>query len=113
GRVWSGKRAVEVGLVDRIGGLDDAVREAQKLAKMDAKAKPELLYLPVRKTWFERLVDGSMMQATAAISDHLVTRSFGHLLPATSLPGTETARFLLRTESPQILALDPVEVVIK
>ncbi len=32
GRVWSGKRAEEIGLVDRIGGLSDAIKEAVKLA---------------------------------------------------------------------------------
>jgi protease-4 len=32
GRVWSGKRAVENGLVDKLGGLDDAIAAASKMA---------------------------------------------------------------------------------
>lgn len=32
GRVWLGRDALAVGLVDRIGGLDDAIRSAAKLA---------------------------------------------------------------------------------
>lgn len=34
GRVWSGAEALEVGLVDEIGGLDKALAEAAKLAKI-------------------------------------------------------------------------------
>ncbi|HAH54565.1 MAG TPA: signal peptide peptidase SppA [Flavobacterium sp.] len=33
GRVWSGEQALKVGLVDKIGGLDDAIKEAATLAK--------------------------------------------------------------------------------
>lgn len=34
GRVWSGKRAKDLGLVDAIGGLNDAIQEAVKRAKL-------------------------------------------------------------------------------
>ncbi|CAM5392051.1 signal peptide peptidase SppA [Rhodanobacter lindaniclasticus] len=36
GRVWTGRQALERGLVDRLGGLDDAVAEAATLAKLGA-----------------------------------------------------------------------------
>jgi protease-4 len=40
GRVWDGGTARQIGLVDRFGGLEDAVAEAAKLAKLDpAKAR--------------------------------------------------------------------------
>jgi protease-4 len=34
GRVWSGKDALRIGLVDKIGGMDDALKEAASLAKI-------------------------------------------------------------------------------
>lgn len=34
GRVWSGNDALKIGLVDKIGGMDDAIAEAVKLAKI-------------------------------------------------------------------------------
>lgn len=41
GRVWDGGTARQLGLVDRFGGLDDAVAEAARLAKLDpATAHP-------------------------------------------------------------------------
>ena len=33
GRVWSGSQALKIGLVDKIGGLDDAIKEAASLSK--------------------------------------------------------------------------------
>jgi protease-4 len=37
GRVWSGTKAKEVGLVDEIGTMNDAILEASKLAKCNAE----------------------------------------------------------------------------
>lgn len=35
GRVWTGNQALELGLIDAIGGIDDAVNEAAKLAELE------------------------------------------------------------------------------
>jgi protease-4 len=35
GRVWSGTGAIKIGLVDEIGGLDDAIKGAAELANID------------------------------------------------------------------------------
>ena len=35
GRIWSGEKALQLGLVDKIGGLEDALVSASKLAKID------------------------------------------------------------------------------
>lgn len=49
GRVWTGKQALKLGLVDELGGLDAAIAKAQKLAKAEDcsiaayPAKPSLL----------------------------------------------------------------------
>ena len=34
GRVWSGTRALQLGLIDRLGGLQDAIAAAAKMAKL-------------------------------------------------------------------------------
>ncbi|HLF52114.1 signal peptide peptidase SppA [Flavobacterium sp.] len=34
GRVWSGTEAIKIGLVDKIGGMDDALKQAASLAKI-------------------------------------------------------------------------------
>jgi protease-4 len=42
GRVWTGARAKELGLVDELGGLDAALAEARRLAKVDTKVALEI-----------------------------------------------------------------------
>ena len=41
GRVWSGRRAIDLGLVDRLGGLQDALVTAAKMAKLSSYALRE------------------------------------------------------------------------
>jgi protease-4 len=38
GRVWTGKQALDRGLVDELGGLEDAVKTAKQLAKLEDSA---------------------------------------------------------------------------
>lgn len=52
GRVWSGTRAVESGLVDRIGGIDDAIKAAAAKAKIKDYRLREY---PGKQTFFEML----------------------------------------------------------
>lgn len=42
GRVWTGEKAKALGLVDEIGGLDAAIAEARKLAKLDTLSDLEI-----------------------------------------------------------------------
>jgi ClpP class serine protease len=42
GRVWTGAKAKELGLVDELGGLDAAIASARTLGKVDAQAPLEI-----------------------------------------------------------------------
>jgi protease-4 len=55
GRIYSGRRAKELGLVDELGTLNDALAEARKLAGMSEDEK-ELLILPEPKGFLETLL---------------------------------------------------------
>jgi protease-4 len=57
GRVWTGRDALAVGLVDRIGGLRDAIEIAKEKAKIDKQQDVELVVLPERKGLFETLFE--------------------------------------------------------
>ena len=46
GRVWTGKDAMAIGLVDQLGGLHDAIHYAAKKAKIQEK---RVLYYPLKK----------------------------------------------------------------
>ena len=53
GRVFTGKQALELGLVDKIGGLDDAIAHIAKEAKVDDY---EIRVLPKPKTFLDMLL---------------------------------------------------------
>lgn len=54
GRVWSGRDAKTIGLVDEFGGLTKAVELAAELAKTK---NYKIISLPEQKEWFEDLID--------------------------------------------------------
>ena len=56
GRVWTGSQAKSNGLVDVLGGFDDAVRIAADQANVSDDFK--LRYYPVQKNFLERLAGG-------------------------------------------------------
>jgi protease-4 len=56
GRVFSGEQAKELGLVDRLGNLEDAIAEAGKMAKIEGE--PRVVTPPKKKfSIFELLTD--------------------------------------------------------
>ncbi|HUK13181.1 MAG TPA: S49 family peptidase [Thermoanaerobaculaceae bacterium] len=57
GRVFTGEQARERGLVDQIGGFDDALAEARKLAGLRPGAPVELMFYPRMKSIWQRLIE--------------------------------------------------------
>ena len=55
GRVWTGRQAKQVGLVDDLGGLDRAVEIAKQRAKIPATSEVELVVYPPRRSFYEML----------------------------------------------------------
>lgn len=62
GRVWSGRRAFTLGLVDRLGGLDEAVARAGQLAGARQPARVDV-YVAPRTTRLARLLRAWMEAA--------------------------------------------------
>jgi protease-4 len=55
GRVWTGRQAKQVGLVDEIGGLERAVALAKQKARIPADAEVELVTFPPRRSFYDVL----------------------------------------------------------
>ncbi|MDY0161287.1 MAG: S49 family peptidase, partial [Bacteroidales bacterium] len=70
GRVWSGENALGIGLVDEIGGLDDAVKKAVELAGCDDYRIKEL---PEAKDFFEMMSEDMMM----SLKTYFVNKALG------------------------------------
>ena len=67
GRVWLGKDAVEIGLVDSLGNINDAVKKAVELAEL---GEYQLVTYPEKKDPFEELL--LMLDDSAAPEEQLM-----------------------------------------
>ncbi len=53
GRVWSGEEAIKIGLADKIGGIEDAIKAAASKAKIDSY---RIISYPVQKDPLEEIM---------------------------------------------------------
>lgn len=78
GRVWTGQQAKQNGLVDALGGLDQAIALAKQRAKIPAGSPVTLVVYPPRKSFYELLADefggGSQSAAVSAWMSANLTR---------------------------------------
>lgn len=65
GRVWTGRQARDAGLVDRLGGLREAVAVARELAGLAADQEVTLEPFPRPRSFFEALAGGFAFRAEA------------------------------------------------
>lgn len=73
GRVWSGADAIELGLVDRLGSLDDAIDAAAELAKISDYGVD---YYPLKKSWFMKILDKKNEELSA---DKIIRSELGDM----------------------------------
>ena len=77
GRIWTGERAKQLGLVDELGGLHTAITVARELARISHGEKISLVYLPEPRSLFGRIFDvvgGARMQSPTASLKEWVAR---------------------------------------
>jgi protease IV len=70
GRVWSGLNALEIGLVDEIGGLDAAVKKAVELAKIEDY---RIYEYPEKVDFMQQIVDDMSQNA----SENVIKETLG------------------------------------
>ncbi len=93
GRVWSGTDAIRIGLVDELGGLEDAIAEAARMAGIEDY---ERLSLPKRKDPIEQLFEDLGMGVSNAMlhyqlgGDVDLIKRFQQVKEIKSLTGIQT-----------------------
>jgi protease-4 len=60
GRVWTGEQAVQIKLVDKLGGFEAALTEAKVLARLNPHEEVEIEELPGRPSLIARLLAGRL-----------------------------------------------------
>lgn len=66
GRVWTGAQALQLGLVDQLGGLEEAIAKARELAKIPADADVRLKRFPTPLSPWEALSQAFGVSGEAA-----------------------------------------------
>lgn len=74
GRVWTGSKALEIGLVDRIGGLQEAISSAVNLAELENYRTVEY---PTIKDPFQQLLDQLMGKSEETVKSQWIRKEFG------------------------------------
>jgi len=67
GRVWTGKQALDLKLVDSLGGFDDALNAAKALARIPVEKEVGLVELPVQPGLLETLLMGRFPGAASML----------------------------------------------
>jgi len=115
GRVWTGSRAKQVGLVDRMGGLFDALALAKERAGISKDKEPSILLYPLQQGWLQSLLGGATLNS---VTKAIATALLGNVLPINveQQPLSAMQPFydmLIRSGKPHMVALMPAEVVVK
>lgn len=97
GRVWTGLAAKDVGLVDEIGTLSDAVKLAAEMAGVE---EYKIATYPTPKTFFETLMESSKTEARTLVSNILGIRPDTH----------QVIRQLQNLSRPQVYSIIPIEI---
>jgi protease IV len=90
GRVWTGRQAQAAGLVDRVGGLHEAIGRAAARAKLSGEVRP--VYLERGPRGFERWVSFFFGRVGAGVAEHL----------GLELPWLREARALQQSAGPAL-----------
>lgn len=75
GRVWTGEGALENGLVDALGGINEAVAKAKEMGGIKPKTRFNITYYPKKKTLQEKLAQ--MLEGGPKISVNKVVNDLG------------------------------------
>jgi protease-4 len=97
GHVWSGAQAVPIKLVDKLGGLGDAIDEAKRRMGLDPSTRVDLRELPKRSSSVIERVGhllSAREQPALPLTELPVIKELLHDLPASLFvePGTPQAR---------------------
>jgi len=76
GRVWSGTQALEIGLVDDLGGMKSALAKAAELAGID---KYKIKSLPVQKDPFQEILESLTGQSASVFMKYSLGENYKYI----------------------------------
>ena len=82
GRVWTGKDAVDLGLVDVLGGMEDAINIAAEMAKLESY---RITKLPIEKNPFEKIIEDLGGQVRSSIIKNELGKTYPYYIKINEL----------------------------
>lgn len=76
GRVWSGTQALEIGLVDELGGLENAILKAAELAEVETY---KLKSLPAQKDPFQEIIESITGQSSSIFLKYYLGEDYKYI----------------------------------
>lgn len=92
GRVWTGQDALEIGLVDELGNLQDAIDAAAEMAGLDSLEQDDVVYLPEAKDPLQQFIEdlaGAEMLTEALVQSGLPRNQLEHILAVRRMLASE------------------------
>jgi protease-4 len=86
GRVWSGRAALKLRLVDSLGGLSDALEEARRLARIPQGERFGVRVYPQKRSFFEMLFDLAGAKARNPLDVQARLQAYRRFFPAMAMP---------------------------
>ncbi len=71
GRVWTGQQAKQVGLVDQLGGLQEALAVAKQRARIPVNEEVQVVVYPPRRTFYQVLSESLNTPAERSAADSI------------------------------------------
>lgn len=109
GRVWTGSQAKKIGLVDELGGLNESIQEAKKLAKLDVNQKyPLRRYFPKGGSFFDCIKETSdAADCFSAANGSVLSRVKSLFMSKEEIKIQEVTKFI------ETLKVEPVQTVME
>lgn len=60
GRIFTGQQALDSGLIDQVGGFEEALRRAAKMGGLDENSRPSITTDDGSLPWWQRVVNGRL-----------------------------------------------------
>jgi protease-4 len=86
GRVWSGQAALDLRLIDGLGGLNEALAEAKKLAHIPPTEKIGVRIFPQKKSFWEMLFELTDIKAQNPLDVQARLEVYKRFFPAMAMP---------------------------
>lgn len=86
GRVWTGKDAIDLGLVDVLGGMEDAITIAADMAKLESY---RITKLPIEKNPVEKIIEDLGGQLRSSIIKNELGKTYPYYQKVNELMNME------------------------